>query len=65
VVMMEVGQVTPPVGITVFVVAGVVKDIPMSTIFKGILPFWVCDITVVTILVLFPQIALFLPSMMK
>jgi len=65
VVMMEVGQVTPPVGITVFVVAGVVKDIPMSTIFKGILPFWACDIAVVTILVLFPQIALFLPNMMK
>ena len=65
VVMMEVGQVTPPVGITVFVVAGVVKDIPMSTIFKGILPFWACDIAVVTILVLFPQIALFLPGMMK
>lgn len=65
VVMMEVGQVTPPVGITVFVVAGVAKDVPMGTIFKGILPFWVCDIAVVTILVLFPQISLFLPSMMK
>jgi len=65
VVMMEVGQVTPPVGITVFVVAGVVKDVPLGTIFKGILPFWLCDMVVVTILVLFPQISLFLPSMMK
>jgi len=65
VVMMEVGQVTPPMGITVFVVAGVVRDIPMSTVFKGILPFSLCDMIVVTILVLFPQISLFLPSMMK
>ena len=64
VIMMEMGQITPPVGVNVFVIAGVAKDVPMGTIFKGILPFWGVEVIVVMILTVFPQIALFLPSMM-
>lgn len=65
VIMMEMGQITPPVGVNVFVIAGIAKDVPMGTIFKGILPFWGVQILVVILLTIFPQIALWIPSMMK
>jgi len=48
----------------VFIIAGVAKDIPMGTIFKGILPFLVIELLFIVILTAFPQIALWLPSMM-
>jgi len=62
--MAEIGQVTPPVGINVLVIAGVAKDVPVSTVFRGAIPFLIADVTVVTVLILFPDIALFLPRMM-
>jgi len=65
VVMMEMGQITPPVGVNVYVIAGVAKDVPMGTIFRGILPFWGVEVICITILTVFPQIALVLPSMMR
>lgn len=65
VIMMEMGQITPPVGINVFVIAGVVRDIPMVTIFKGILPFVFVEVIVIIILILFPIIALWAPSLME
>jgi len=65
VIMMEMGQITPPVGVNVFVIAGVAKDVPMGTIFKGILPFWGVEVVCIILLTAFPQIALFLPNMMK
>jgi TRAP-type C4-dicarboxylate transport system permease large subunit len=65
VVIMEMGLITPPVGLNVFGIAGVAKDIPMSTIFRGIIPFVGPMIIALTILILFPQIALFLPNMLK
>ncbi len=64
VIMMEMGQITPPVGVNVFVIAGVAKDVPMGTIFKGILPFWGVEVICIIILTIFPQIALWLPGMM-
>lgn len=63
--MTEIGGITPPVGINVYVMHGVARDIPMSTIFRGILPFFIADLFHVAVLVAVPQIALFLPSMMK
>jgi TRAP-type C4-dicarboxylate transport system permease large subunit len=64
VIMMEMGQITPPVGINVFVIHGVADKVPMSTIFRGVLPFLLVQILVIVILTLFPDIALFLPNAM-
>jgi C4-dicarboxylate transporter DctM subunit len=63
-IMSEVGMITPPIGMSVFVVAGVAKDIPMYTIFRGIIPFLIPMYICVAILIAFPQIALFLPGIM-
>ena len=64
VILLEMGLISPPVGVNVYVVKGVAEDVPMSQIFMGILPFWVAMGVGLLILVLFPQIALFLPSTM-
>lgn len=64
VVVTEISLITPPVGLNVFVLSGLVKDISTGTIFKGILPFWVADMVRLAIIVLFPAVALLLPSLM-
>ena len=65
VIMMELGQITPPVGVNVFVIKGVAKDVPLGTIFKGVLPFILSIVVCLVLLTLFPEIALFLPNLMK
>ena len=65
VMTMEMGLITPPVGINVFVIAGVAKGVPMETIFQGIIPFLIAMIVGVAILTAFPQIATFLPGTMS
>lgn len=65
VIVIEMALITPPVGINVFVVKGVATRVPMSTIFKGVLPFWFAMAGCLFLLVLFPEIALFLPNQMK
>ncbi|MBX2878516.1 MAG: TRAP transporter large permease subunit [Granulosicoccus sp.] len=64
--MMEMGQITPPIGINVFVIHGVAKkyDVRMATIFKGIIPFIIVEIVVIFLLTLFPGIVLYLPNSM-
>ncbi len=64
VMMAEIGQITPPVGINVFALRGVAKDVPLSTIFKGITPFVITDVFRVALVLIFPAIALYLPSLM-
>ena len=64
VTMAELGQITPPVGINVFVLAGVAKDVKLSTIFRGIVPFILTDVVRIIITFLFPAVALWLPSLM-
>lgn len=64
VIIMEMGQITPPIGMNVFVIAGVARDIPLSTVFKGIFPFLIVEVVFIVILTLFPQIATWLPSLM-
>ena len=64
VVVTEISLITPPIGLNVFVLKGVVKDVSVSTIFKGVTPFWVADIIRLIIITLIPGIALFLPSAM-
>ena len=63
VIVMEMGQITPPVGVNVFALSSVATDVPMETIFKGVFPFFICMLVCVGILVIFPQIALFLPGL--
>lgn len=62
ILMTEIGLITPPVGMSVFVVQGVTKA-PMSEIFKGVTPFVVGMFVCVLLLILFPQIALWLPHL--
>ena len=62
----EIGLLTPPVGLNVYVIKSVVgSDVSLETIFKGVGWFLVCEVFVVLLLVFFPQISLFLPSMMQ
>jgi C4-dicarboxylate transporter, DctM subunit len=64
--MAEIGLITPPVGINVFVIKGIAgNDMPMYTVFRGIAPFLTTMLCLVVILVVFPQIATFLPNAMK
>ena len=62
---MEIGLITPPVGLNVYIIKGVAKDVPMYTIFRGILPFLMADVCHVALLVAVPQLSLFLPGFMK
>jgi len=62
VLVTEMGVITPPVGLNVYVIKGVAEDVPLETIFKGVLPFLAALLVAVGILMAFPQIATFLPS---
>ncbi len=62
VIVLEMGMISPPVGINVFVVKSIAPDVPMGTIFRGIWPFWFAMAAMIGLLILFPQIALFLPE---
>ena len=65
VLISEMGVVTPPVGVNVYVVYGVAKDVPLEDIFKGVLPMVLALLVCNLIILFFPQIALFLPSLMR
>jgi TRAP-type C4-dicarboxylate transport system permease large subunit len=62
VMTVELGLIHPPVGMNVFVIKSVVKDVTFMTIFRGVIPFVVTDILRLVILIAFPIIALWLPS---
>jgi tripartite ATP-independent transporter DctM subunit len=62
VLITEMGVITPPVGVNVYVIKGIAEDVPLETIFRGIFPFLAALIVAVAILIAFPQIATFLPS---
>ncbi len=64
VIVLEMGLIDPPVGINVFIVKGLVPDVPMTEIFAGILPFWLAMIVCIAILIAFPEIALIIPNSM-
>jgi C4-dicarboxylate transporter, DctM subunit len=64
VMTVELGLIHPPVGMNVFVIKSVIKDVNFATIFKGVLPFIVTDLLRLVILVAFPIIALYLPTRM-
>jgi tripartite ATP-independent transporter DctM subunit len=62
VVVTEISLITPPVGLNVFILKGVVGDVSTATIFRGVTPFWLVDILRLLLLLLIPGLVLFLPS---
>jgi len=64
VLTLEMGLISPPVGLNVFIVKSVAQDVPLGQIFRGVMPFWIAMIITLIILVLFPQISLMLPNTM-
>ncbi|WP_136443840.1 TRAP transporter large permease subunit [Pacificoceanicola onchidii] len=66
VIMMEMGQITPPIGINVFVIHGVARkyNVKMATIYRGIIPFVIVEVLVIILLTVFPGITLWLPNSM-
>lgn len=64
VIVLEMGMISPPVGLNVFVVKSIAPGVPMGQIFRGIWPFWFAMALMIILLMLFPQIAIFLPQTM-
>jgi C4-dicarboxylate transporter DctM subunit len=60
----EMGFLTPPVGMNVYVIHGIARDIPVGTIFRGVTPFFLSDIVHLSLLIAFPVLALWLPSVL-
>jgi tripartite ATP-independent transporter DctM subunit len=65
VVVVQIGLIAPPVGLNVFVIGGMARDVPMATIYRGIMPFLVAQIVLLILLTLWPGMALMLPGTMK
>lgn len=64
VIVLEMGLITPPVGVNVFVVKSIARDVPLGQMFRGVLPFWAAMMVCTLLLIIFPQIATFLPQTM-
>ena len=64
IMVMEMGLITPPVGMNVYVVAGVAKDVPLQNIFKGVAPMVLGMLVAVLIICIFPQLSLWLPGIL-
>ncbi|NLW04849.1 MAG: TRAP transporter large permease subunit, partial [Pseudomonadaceae bacterium] len=64
VIAIEISLITPPVGMNVFVLSAVIRDIKTGTIFKGVTPFWVVDIIRLLLVLFIAQITLFLPQLL-
>ena len=65
VTIVEIGMISPPVGMNLFVMNSLLPDVKLKTIFKGVWPFVMADVVRLGILIAFPAIALWLPSLMK
>ncbi|MFC1533436.1 TRAP transporter large permease [Thermodesulfobacteriota bacterium] len=62
--MTEIGLITPPIGMIVYAISGIAPDVPVTTIFKGIVPFLIADFFHVALLLFFPSVVMFLPNLM-
>jgi C4-dicarboxylate transporter, DctM subunit len=65
VVVVQIGLIAPPVGLNVFVIGGMARDVPLTTIYRGILPFLAAQIVLLVFLTLWPDLALVLPASMR
>jgi len=64
VMVVEISLITPPIGLNVFILKSMLPDVPLSTIFRGIIPFFIADIVRLLLVVFFRAIALFLPRLL-
>lgn len=64
IVVIELGMITPPIGINVFVLHGMARDLPLRTIFRGVTPFLLADLARLIVLILFPPLSLWLPGVL-
>ncbi len=60
--MVEIGLLTPPFGLNVFMISGVVKEAKVESVFRGVVPFIIAELTVVALIIVFPEIVTWLPS---
>jgi tripartite ATP-independent transporter DctM subunit len=65
VVVTEISLITPPVGLNVFVLRGVLPDVSTGTIFRGVTPFWIADLFRLAVIIAVPALSLWLPSFVK
>lgn len=65
VIVLEMGLITPPVGMNVYIIKGVASDVPIGVIFKGTVPFLFATVIALIIVLIFPEIALFIPTHMR
>jgi TRAP-type C4-dicarboxylate transport system permease large subunit len=65
VVVVEIGLISPPVGMNLFVLKTLIPEVATGTVFRGVTPFIVADVVRLAILIAFPAISLWLPSLMK
>lgn len=65
VVVIELGMIIPPIGIIVFILHGLAPQIPIRTIYRGVVPFIIADLLLLALLTLFPAISLWLPAALK
>lgn len=64
-IVVELGLITPPVGMNVFVISAMAKDVPMRDTFIGVAPFFVAELVRVALLLMFPLLTLWLPSLLR
>jgi len=64
VMVVAMGVITPPVGMNVYIIKGIAKDVPLEKIFKGVWPFLICILIAIALLIIFPSIATFLPNLL-
>ena len=64
VIVIETGLITPPFGINMFILRSIAPDVPLTTVYQGVIPFIVADIVKLAFIVLFPVLSLWLPSTM-
>ncbi len=65
VMVVELAMISPPVGMNVYVISGIAKDVPMQKIFRGIIPFLLVELGFIALITAFPDIVLFLPGLSK
>jgi C4-dicarboxylate transporter, DctM subunit len=65
VIVVQIGLISPPVGMNIFVVKNLIRHLSISTVFRGVTPFTVALVAMLAIIVVFPQLATFLPGFMK
>jgi TRAP-type C4-dicarboxylate transport system permease large subunit len=61
VIAIEIGLMTPPLGLNVYIIQGVAPDIPVTAIIRGVVPFWVADVLRLVVLILIPALVLWFP----